>query len=167
MVYKDRNHAGDLLPSFTNRVPHGDDLARDVCDHCGLINYQNPKLVVGSRALAPDGRILLCKRAINPQRGLWTLPAGFMENGETAEEGAAREAHEEARAMLKIGPLLAHFSIKHISQVQMFFEAELLNPDTIEPGPESLEIGLFEKSEIPWGQLAFPTVIRILQDWTA
>lgn len=152
----------DIDQAFTKRIPDGDEQERDVCDHCGFIHYSNPKIVVGARALAPDGRLLLCRRAIPPQKGYWTLPAGFMENRETAEEGAKREAYEEARARLTIGTLLAHYSLAHISQVQLFFEAQLDNPDTIEPGPESLEVGLFKWDDIPWDDLAFPTVKSVL-----
>ena len=152
-----------LDPKFSNRIPDGDERQRDICDHCGFIHYSNPKIVVGSRVTAPDGRLLLCRRAINPQKGLWTLPAGFMENGETAEKGAAREAWEEARATITIGPLLAHYSLAHISQVQLFFEATLDNPDTIDAGPESLEVGLFAFKDIPWNEMAFPTATSVLR----
>lgn len=164
MTHDTHPNAG-LEPRFTKRQPAGDDLARDVCDHCGFIHYSNPKIVVGARVLTSDDRILLCRRAINPRKGFWTLPAGFMENSETAEDGAAREAWEEARAKLKVGPLLAHYSLAHISQVQLFFKADLLNPDTIEAGPESLEVALFTKNDLPWDDLAFPTVYKILKDW--
>jgi len=155
--------SASVSPAFTNAVPDGDDRVREMCSRCGFIHYINPKMVVGSLPLAPDGRVLLCRRAIEPQHGLWTLPAGYMELGETVEEGAAREAWEEARAKLTIGPLLQYFSLKHISQVQMFFAATLDNPDTIEPGPESLEVALFKKADIPWDDLAFPTVKTILE----
>ena len=164
-MYRDTGHNPPHEPDFKHRRPQGDDIEREICNRCGFIHYINPKVVVGARVLTADDRILLCRRSIEPQSGLWTLPAGFMELGESMEEGAAREAWEEARARITVGPLLRHFSIKHISQVQMFFEATLDNPDSIAPGPESLETALFEKDTVPWRELAFPTVQIILKEW--
>jgi ADP-ribose pyrophosphatase YjhB (NUDIX family) len=151
--------------SFSSVVPEGEDRIRRVCDTCGFIDYVNPRIVTGSVAAAQDGRILLCKRAIEPRLGFWTLPAGFMELGETVEEAAAREAREEANAELDIKGVLAIYSIPRIGQVQVMFEARLLNVPT--PGPESQSVDLFAWDEIPWGELAFPSVRWALEHWRA
>lgn len=142
------------------RVPPGDNLPRHVCTACGTIHYENPKLVVGC---IPewDNRVLLCRRAIEPRHGLWTVPAGFMENGETTAEGAQRETLEEANARVEILGLYALFNIPHINQVYMLFRARLLDLDFY-PGAESLETRLFAQEEIPWNELAFVTVRRTL-----
>src|SRR3954465_4762974 len=145
----------------SHRIPEGDTLSRAVCDACGTIHYQNPKLVVGCIPVHGD-RILICKRAIEPRYGLWTLPAGFMENEESAAEGAAREALEEANARVDIEDLYTVYSIPHISQVYMMFRARLLDTD-VSPGVESLEVKLVREDEIPWDQLAFKMVQRTLQ----
>ena len=145
----------------THRIPEGDSLPRAICDACGLIHYQNPKMVVGCLATFED-RILICKRAIEPRCGLWTLPAGFMENNESASEGAAREALEEANARVEITDLYTVYSIPHISQVYMMFRARLLDPDVF-AGAESLEVKLATEDEIPWDQLAFTMVKRSLE----
>jgi ADP-ribose pyrophosphatase YjhB (NUDIX family) len=147
--------------AVTHRIPEGDSLARAVCDTCGTIQYQNPKIVVGCVPVHGD-RILICKRAIEPRHGLWTLPAGFMENNESAAEGAAREALEEANARVDIEDLYTVYSIPHISQVYMMFRARLLDTD-VSPGAESLEVKLVREDEIPWDQLAFTMVKRTLQ----
>ncbi|MGD9537348.1 MAG: NUDIX hydrolase [Alphaproteobacteria bacterium] len=139
------------------RIPEGDSLPRLVCDTCGFIRYDNPKIVVGSVASVEDGRILLCRRAIEPQKGFWTLPAGYLELNETAEAGAQREAVEEACARVAIEGLLALYSIPRISQVQLIFRARLLD-EAIGVGPESLEVALCRWAEIPWDRLAFPSV---------
>jgi len=144
-------------------IPEGDDRQRLVCTDCGFINYENPKIVVGSVAAWED-RILLCRRAIEPSRGLWTLPAGYMELNETTAEGAKREAWEEARARIEIDCLLAVYEIPRISQVQLIYRARLRSPD-VEPGPESLEVGLFRWDEIPWDSIAFPTVHWALDEY--
>ncbi len=133
-----------------------------MCPDCGYIAYQNPLIVVGSVAVWED-RILLCRRAIEPRKGYWTLPAGFMEERESTMEGAAREAWEEARARIAIDSLLAVYDIPRISQVQIIFRARLLSAD-VSPGPESQEVGLFRWSEIPWDGLAFPTVHWALRE---
>jgi ADP-ribose pyrophosphatase YjhB (NUDIX family) len=148
---------------FQRRVPEGDDRDRLVCGDCGFVAYENPKIVVGS-VVIEDGRVLLCRRAIEPRRGFWTLPAGFMEMGETAEEGAAREAWEEARAKLALEGVLGVYSIARIGQVQVIFRARLAEPG-FAPGPESLDVRLFEWGEIPWDEIAFPSVRWALQDW--
>ena len=145
------------------RVPDGDNLPRFVCAACGAIHYQNPKIVVGCLPEWED-RILLCRRAIEPRRGLWTLPAGFLENGETLAAGALRETLEEANARVDIGALYTVISITHISQVYMMFRARLSDLD-FGPGPESLEVCLFAEDEIPWEQLAFRTIGRTLRNY--
>jgi len=137
-------------------IPEGDDRERMVCPDCGFINYENPKVVVGSVALWED-RILLCRRAIPPRKGFWTLPAGYLEVNETTAEGAAREAREEACAEIEIESVLAVYSIPRISQVQVIYRARLVSPD-IAAGPESAEVGLFRWDEIPWADIAFPSV---------
>ena len=135
-------------------------MMRAVCEACGYIQYENPKIVVGCLPVFGD-RILMCKRAIEPRLGLWTLPAGFMENDESAAEGAAREAMEEANAHVEIEDLYTVYSIPHISQVYMMFRAKLLDPD-VSPGIESLEVKLVTEAEIPWDELAFAMVRRTL-----
>lgn len=140
---------------FSVRIPDGDNRPRNVCDTCGFIAYVNPKIVVGAVA-ASGGRILLCRRAIDPRKGHWTIPAGFLEEGESLEQGAAREAREEANAEIAIDALLAVYSVPHISQVQIFYRAALLTGAT--PGIESLETRLFAWDDIPWNDLAFPSV---------
>ncbi|MBK6618638.1 MAG: NUDIX hydrolase [Nitrosomonas sp.] len=142
----------------TLRIPEGDTLPRFVCLNCQSIHYQNPKMVVGC---IPEweNRILLCRRAIEPRKGKWTLPAGFMENNETLAQGAARETLEEANARVEILDLYAAYSLPHISQVYLLFRAKLLDLD-FSPGIESLEVSLFEERDIPWDEIAFQ-VIRI------
>jgi ADP-ribose pyrophosphatase YjhB (NUDIX family) len=137
-------------------VPEGDDRERLVCPDCGFVNYENPKVVVGCVAHWQD-RILLCRRAINPRAGYWTLPAGYMELNETPVEGALREAWEEARARIEIEALLAVYAIPRISQVQLIYRGRLLSPD-VEAGPESAEVALFNREEIPHDTIAFPSV---------
>ena len=145
-----------LPNNFVRAVPNGDTLERDVCDTCGFVAYQNPKVVVGS-VVHHDGRILLCRRSIEPRSGFWTLPAGYLEFGETAAEGATREAWEEARAAINIEGVLAVYTIPRIAQVQVMHIARLTSP-SFAAGPESLEVGLFAWEEIPWEELAFPSV---------
>lgn len=126
-----------------------------MCQTCGFIDYVNPRIVTGVVAHR-DGRILLCRRAIDPRKGFWTLPAGFLELGESVEEGARREAREEACAELEFEAMLAVYSIPRIGQVQIFFRARLLNDPA--PGPESTDVKLATWEEIPWADLAFPSV---------
>jgi ADP-ribose pyrophosphatase YjhB (NUDIX family) len=141
--------------SFRHEVPPGEDRERRVCQTCGFIDYVNPRIVTG--VVAHQGaRILLCRRAIEPRKGFWTLPAGFLELGESVEEGARREAREEAGADLDLEALLAVYSIPRIGQVQVFYRARLTN--TPSPGPETLELALFAWDDIPWKELAFPSV---------
>ena len=145
------------------RIPEGDNRERLVCPDCGYIAYENPKIVVGSVCLH-EGRVLLCRRAIEPRRGYWTLPAGYLELHETAEQGAAREAWEEACARIKIDRLLAVYTIVRISQVQLIYLAGL-ETDSVAAGEESLEVGLFDWIDIPWDDLAFPSVRWALNHW--
>jgi len=145
------------------RIPEGDTLPRNVCGACGAIHYQNPKIVVGCLPEL-DGQVLLCLRAIEPRRGLWTLPAGFLENGETLDTGAVRETLEEANTRVALGPLYTIISLPHISQVYIMFRAQLLDRD-FGPGPESLEVRLFDEDEIPWEELAFRTIGRTLRNY--
>ena len=141
---------------FIRAVPNGDDVARRICETCGFIDYENPKIVVGSVGYWQD-RLLLCRRAIDPSKGRWTLPAGYLELNEAAETGARREAWEEARASLEIEQLLGIYSIPEISQIQLIYRARLLSADA-SPGPETLELALFAWDDIPWEQIAFPSV---------
>ena len=161
MKHREPGSEHELL--FTNRVPTGDSLARDICDRCGFIHYDNPKIVVGS-VVTHENRFLLCRRAIEPRKGYWTLPAGFMEHGETTEEGARREAREEANADIRIRDLLAIYNIPRIAQVQMMYRAELASPE-FSAGPESLDVALFAWEEIPWEQLAFPSAYWALKQF--
>ncbi len=156
------SHCGSLI-SIT--VPEGDNRPRHVCTSvsCGSIHYQNPNIVAGCLIEHGDA-LLLCKRAIEPRYGLWTLPAGFLENGESVEEGALRETREEACADVEIMQLYTMFSLTHINQVYMMFRARLHEP-LFSPGEESLEVRLFEESEIPWGELAFPVMNQTLKHY--
>jgi len=138
------------------RIPEGDTLPRHVCPACGTVHYVNPRIVVGCVPEA-GSRILLCRRAIDPRYGYWTLPAGFMENGETLAQGAARETQEEALAQVEVRDLLAIVDVTHARQVHMMFRATLLN-GRYGVGHESLEVELFEPRDIPWDQIAFPSV---------
>jgi ADP-ribose pyrophosphatase YjhB (NUDIX family) len=151
------------MPEFIRRVPDGDDRERLTCQDCGFIAYENPKIVVGS-VVAQDGRVLLCRRAIEPRRGYWTLPAGYMELQETVEEGARREAWEEAQARIALDGVLAIFSIARIGQVQVIFRARLAEPG-FAAGPESLDVRLFAWEDIPWDEIAFPSVHWALSAW--
>lgn len=146
-------------PDFASEIPAGDDKPRSVCQRCDFIDYQNPKIVAGSVVLK-DGKILLCKRAIEPRKGYWTLPAGFMELGESVEEAAQREAQEEALADIEIDRLLAVYSVPRIGQVQVMFRAHLEGDYGV--GPESEEVKLVDWKDIPWSELAFPTVVWAL-----
>lgn len=138
------------------RIPEGDTLSRYVCSACHVIHYQNPKIVVGCIPEWED-RILLCRRAIEPRRGLWTLPAGFMENAETLAQGAERETLEEANAHVEMGELYSIYDVPYINQVHVLFRARLLDLD-FKPGIESLDVQLFNEVEIPWDTLAFRVI---------
>ncbi|UJJ30677.1 NUDIX hydrolase [Halopseudomonas maritima] len=149
--------------SVTARVPDGDTRSRFICDHCQTIHYQNPRIVAGCLAVH-EQQVLLCRRAIEPRMGYWTLPAGFMENGETTEEAALRETWEEARARLQSQQLYMLFNLPHINQVYMFFRGELADLD-FSAGEESLEVRLFHETDIPWDELAFPTIGKTLKQY--
>ena len=140
--------------------PEGDTLDRHVCTACGKIHYENPKVIVGAVCAWQD-KVLLCRRAIKPRTGFWTIPAGFLEIGESTEAGAMRESMEEANARIEIIDLLAMYNIVRLGQVQIFYRAKLLSPD-VEAGIETLELDLFSWDDIPWDDLAFPTVHWIL-----
>ncbi|MCC7463060.1 MAG: NUDIX hydrolase [Gammaproteobacteria bacterium] len=146
-------------------VPTGDNRPRAVCSGCGAIHYQNPRVIVGC---VPEwqGRILLCRRAIEPRRGYWTIPAGFLENGESLQAGAARESLEEACAHVEIGSLLAVVNVLYAEQVHVMFRARMLAPDYA-TSVESLEVGLIEAATIPWNDIAFPSVRFALQHYLA
>jgi ADP-ribose pyrophosphatase YjhB (NUDIX family) len=135
-------------------LPQDDHRERHVCTVCGTIHYENPKIIAGAIPEWTDGRILLCRRAIEPRSGFWTLPAGFMENGETTSQAAARETLEEANARVEVLGLYAMYNLPYINQVQLLFRARLLDLD-FSPGVESLEVALFGENEIPWDTLAF------------
>jgi len=142
-------------------VPEGDNRERFVCEHCAAIHYVNPKNVVGC-LLVWQGRVLLCKRAIEPRFGYWTLPAGFMENGESTQQGAAREAFEEAHAVAEDLQLFAVYNLPHISQVYIMFRG-MLKDGFAEAAEETQEVRLYDEDEIPWDELAFPVITEALQ----
>jgi len=144
-------------------IPVGDNRTRHICrdDNCGTIHYQNPKIITGCLPIFED-KVLLCKRAIEPRYGLWTLPAGFMENGETTEEGALRESWEEAQAKCQIDGLYAVYDLPHINQVYFFYRCTL-EENGFGVGEESLEVQLFEEKDIPWDDLAFSVITATLQ----
>ena len=145
------------------RIPDGDNLERDCCTKCDSIFYSNPRVIVGTVPIK-NNKVLLCKRAIQPRYGLWTLPAGFLENGETIEEGAFRETKEETNTEVKMGNLYAIFNIPQINQVYMLHLAEVINEDYCSTS-ESLEVKFFSESEIPWDDLAFPFVPTTLKNY--
>ena len=145
------------------RIPEGDDRTRHICSNCDTIHYINPRVIVGC-LVEYENKILLCKRAIEPRSGLWTLPAGFMENGETTLQGAARETWEEARAVVADQQFYRLFDVPNISQVYMFYRARLVD-GAFGVGPESEETGLFSEDEIPWREIAFPVVYHTLREY--
>ena len=147
------------------RVPEGDNRTRLVCPDCGYIEYANPKIVVGAVCWW-ETSILLCRRAIAPSLGLWTIPAGFMELGETTSEGAAREVWEEAQARVVIEDLVGIYEIPHINQVSIIYRGPMTAPD-FAPGVESEAVDLFAWDDIPWNQLAFPSVQWSLERFRA
>lgn len=146
---------------FGRSIPAGDNRERHVCGDCGWINYVNPRIVVGAVCTWED-KVLLCRRAIEPRHGFWTIPAGYMEEGETTAAGAARETAEEAEAEIEVGALLGIYNIPRISQVHMMYRAEMVSPDAA-PGEESLEVKLVDWADIPWDELAFPTITLALK----
>ncbi|MGH8689330.1 MAG: NUDIX hydrolase [Burkholderiales bacterium] len=150
---------------LARRVPPGDTLPRLVCDACGTVHYQNPKLVVGTIP-EHEGRILLCRRAIEPRYGYWTLPAGFMENDETVAQAALRETLEEAGARVELADVFSLISVPRVSQVHVFYRARLLDL-AFEAGEETLELQLVDEAAVPWGDIAFRTVGLTLKHWFA
>lgn len=157
------NYCSECGNSVTEQIPEGDNRLRFVCIQCEVVHYQNPKVVTGCLPFHED-KVLLCKRAIAPRSGYWTLPAGFLENGETAAEGALRETMEEANANAEVLDLYTLFSLPHISQIYMFYRARLIDLD-FHPGIESLDTRLFSESEIPWQELAFPVITETLKHY--
>lgn len=155
------NFCNQCGSTVSHKIPPDDNLPRYICDDCGNIHYQNPRIIAGCIAEWED-KILLCRRAIEPRHGLWTLPAGFMENQETTLEGACREAMEEANAKVIQSRLFCMFSIPHISQVYMMYLGQLKNGEA-HAGPESLEVDLFTEANIPWDELAFPVITESLK----
>lgn len=147
------------------RIPPGDSLARHVCDSCGTVHYQNPKLVIGA---IPEweNRILLCRRAIEPRYGMWTLPAGFMENDETTSQAAVRETLEEARVRIEVGDLFTLINVPHINQVHLVYRARLLDLD-FSAGEETLDVALFDERDIPWNEIAFRSIGMTLRHYFA
>lgn len=154
------NYCGDCGGEVERRIPDGDNRERDVCRKCGRIHYQNPRLVVGC---IPEhgGRVLLCRRAIEPRAGFWTLPAGFLELGESTELGAVRETLEEAVARVEVISLYSLISVPNIDQIHLFFRARMLTPD-FAAGQETVDAALFEEGHVPWEDLAFATVRETL-----
>ncbi|MBI4995460.1 MAG: NUDIX hydrolase [Rhodocyclales bacterium] len=157
------NFCSSCGSSVALRIPPGDSLPRHVCDACGAIHYRNPRLVVGALPVWED-KVLLCRRAIEPRRGLWTLPAGFMENGETVAEAALRETREEANANISLGEMFTLISVPHINQVHVVYRATLIDLD-FSAGEETLEIRLFDEQDIPWDEIAFRTIALTLQHY--
>ena len=147
---------------LVKKIPEGDNLERFVCNKCGHLHYQYPNVVAGVLPYNDKNQILLCKRSIEPREGYWTLPAGFLENGETIEQGAIRETLEEAKLKVKDSRLFTVISVPHIDQVYTFFTAKIINDD-FGPTAESSEVQLFNYEDIPWDELAFPTVMRTIK----
>ena len=149
----------------TRMIPAGDNRMRHVCAHCATVHYENPRIVAGCLPVWRD-QVLLCRRAIEPRRGYWTLPAGFMENGESTAEGALRETLEEACARVEIGDMLTLISVPYIAQVHVVYRARLLDLD-FSPGVESLEVVLMGEQDIPWDDIAFRTIAHTLRFYFA
>ncbi len=147
------NYCSECGAPVTLRVPDGDTLARHCCDACGAVHYLNPRIVAGCIVVADDGRLLLCRRSIDPRSGYWTIPAGFMENGETLVEAARRETLEEACAEVSIEGLSSVVSVPHANQVHVMFRGRLAG--SYAAGDETTEVALFEESEVPWDLIAF------------
>jgi ADP-ribose pyrophosphatase YjhB (NUDIX family) len=154
------------MTNFAKQIPEGDTRERDVCMTCGFVDYHNPRIVAGA-AVSHEGRLLLCRRAIEPRAGFWTLPAGFLEAHEQPEEGVLREVFEEACARIILEGMIGIYTVKRLSQVQMFFRARFDGAVEFAAGEETLEAKLFAWEEIPWEEIAFPSVIWALQMWKA
>jgi ADP-ribose pyrophosphatase YjhB (NUDIX family) len=159
------NFCSNCAAPVTLAIPEGDNRQRFVCSRCGAVHYQNPKLVIGTIPVWED-RILLCKRAIEPRLGFWTLPAGFMENGETTADAAARETLEEANARVELIDPYTMYTVTYVNQVHLYYRAVLLDTQ-FGPGTESLEVRLFTEPDIPWPELAFRTVAITLRHFFA
>ncbi|MGB1558365.1 MAG: NUDIX hydrolase [Oceanococcaceae bacterium] len=159
------NHCQVCAAPIEQRVPQGDHLPRAVCTACGHVHYVNPKVVTGC---IPEweGKILLCRRGIEPRLGHWTLPAGFLEMGESCAGGAARETWEEAQAKVEIGPLFSFINVLYIGQIHLFYRARMLSPD-FAVTPESTELMLVDEADVPWDDLAFATVRYTLKRYFA
>ncbi|WP_111497650.1 MULTISPECIES: NUDIX hydrolase [Marinobacter] len=155
------NYCSHCGKPVTHRIPEGDNRHRYVCDHCDRIHYENPRIVAGTVPIW-NGQVLLCRRAIEPRKGYWTLPAGFMENSETTVEAAVRETQEEALAAVNVDGLYTILHVPHIDQVHMFFRASLTD-GSFGAGEESLDAQLFPLADIPWEELAFPTIRETLE----
>ena len=149
-----------------HRVPEGDQLPRHLCPSCGHIQYFNPRVIVGCIPEWEDGRVLMCKRNIEPRFGLWTFPAGFMELGETTAQGAARETREESEADVEVGQMLAVINVPYVSQVYIVHHGRMRSPHHA-PTPESSQTRLMTEAEIPWDEIAFPTVHHSLRFYFA
>ena len=161
MVFQDKSRDYDHVPHFSKRAPDNDTLTRNICDTCGFIDYVNPKIVAGVVALW-EGKILMCRRDIEPRKGFWTLPAGFLENNETVSEGALRETMEEANAVSDEIKLFFMCDLRHISQIYMMYMGKLSKGEYA-AGPESEEVKLFSESEIPWNDIAFSVIEKTLK----
>lgn len=157
------NYCNQCGASLKLLIPPGDDRLREVCESCGYIHYQNPRIIVGTLPCYED-KVLLCKRAIEPRYGLWTLPGGFMENGETTHQGALRETREEACAEVELLDIYSLYNLPHINQVHLFFRATMRNLK-FSAGAESLDVRLFTEDEIPWQQMAFTPVTETLKHY--
>jgi ADP-ribose pyrophosphatase YjhB (NUDIX family) len=155
-------YCSDCGQTVSKKIPEGDSQPRYVCDDCDTIHYQNPRIIVGTIPIIGE-KVLLCRRAIEPRKGFWTLPAGFMENGETTLQGALRESWEEARANLANESLYRLFDLPYINQVYIFYRADLVD-HSFSAGPESLDVALFTEDEIPWDEIAFPVVTDTLKE---
>jgi ADP-ribose pyrophosphatase YjhB (NUDIX family) len=148
---------------ITRQIPQNDDHVRAVCSSCGHVHYENPKMVVGTIPVFQD-RILMCKRNIDPRKGCWTLPAGYLENEESVQQGAVRETLEETRAQVQILSPYRMFNILFVDQIYMMFIAELLSQD-FGPTTESTDVRLFSQSNIPWDEIAFDVIRQTLEDY--
>ena len=150
---------------IVRRIPPDDNRERDVCEHCGAVHYQNPRVVVGTVPVW-DNKVLLCRRAIEPRYNTWTLPAGFMELGESTADGALRETQEEAGADVELGNIYTIIDVAHVDQVHIYYLARARS-DRLDPGPESLEARYFALDEIPWDNLSFGSVVTTLKHFIA
>ena len=157
------NYCSECGAKTERQIPEFDDRLRDVCTTCGIVHYQNPKVIVGALPTW-EGKVLLCKRASEPRYGLWTLAAGFLENGETAEQGALRETVEESGASIELATLYREFDIPSINQIYLFYRGEMSSA-YYKAGIESLEVKLFDEADIPWDKLAFPVMTDILKEF--